>query len=58
VTRHFVAGSTGSSHDAELDALAQVQPGVVASHGRFLHAPDHTVRRPAASSDLQLMQGG
>ncbi|SDS10608.1 regulatory protein, luxR family [Friedmanniella luteola] len=45
--------------DDELDGLARLQPAVVASHGRFLHAPDPTVRLTSRQHQiLQLMQGG
>jgi DNA-binding CsgD family transcriptional regulator len=59
VSGYFVARVDREFTDAELDALAQVQPGVVASHGRFLHAPDPTVRLTSRQQQiLQLMQGG
>jgi DNA-binding CsgD family transcriptional regulator len=43
----------------ELARLARLQPAVVASHGRFLHAPDPTVRLTSRQQQiLRLMQGG
>ncbi len=59
VSGYFVARVDRDFTDAELDRLARLQPGVVASHGRFLHAPDPSVQlTPRQEQILELMQGG
>ena len=59
VSGYFVARVDRAVSDAELDGLARLQPGVVASHGRFLHGPDPTVRLTLRQQQiLELMQGG
>jgi DNA-binding CsgD family transcriptional regulator len=59
VSGYFLGRVDREVSDAELDALARLQPGVIASHGRFLHGPDPTVRLTSRQQQiLQLMQGG
>jgi DNA-binding CsgD family transcriptional regulator len=59
VSGYFVARSDRPVSDEELAGLARLQPGVVASHGRFLHGPDPAVRLTSRQQQiLQLMQGG
>ncbi len=59
VSGYFVARVDRDFSDAELDRLDRLQPGVVASHGRFLHAPDPSVHLTRRQEQiLQLMQGG
>lgn len=59
VSGYFVARTDRAVSDAELDALAGLQAGVVASHGRFLHGPDPALRLTGRQQQiLDLMQGG
>ncbi|GAA1433897.1 hypothetical protein GCM10009616_26950 [Microlunatus lacustris] len=59
VSGYFVVRADREFDDEELDGLARLQPGVVASHGRFLARPDPTVRLTGRQQQiLQLMQGG
>ena len=59
VSGYFVARVDRELSDDELDGLAWLQAGVVASHGRFLHGPDPTVRLTSRQQQiLQLMQSG
>ena len=59
VSGYFVARVDREVSDAELDGLARLQAAVVASHGRFLHGPDPTVRLTSRQHQiLQLMEGG
>jgi len=59
VSGYFVVRADRTFSDGELDGLARLQPGVVASHGRFLRGPDPAVRLTGRQQQiLQLMQGG
>lgn len=59
VSGYFVVRADRTFSDEELRALARLQPGVVASHGRFLRGPDPAVRLTGRQQQiLQLMQGG
>jgi DNA-binding CsgD family transcriptional regulator len=59
VSGYFLARVDRPVDDEELAALARLQPAVVASHGRFLHGPDPSVRLTSRQQQiLQLMQGG
>lgn len=59
VSGYFVVRADQPFSDEELDGLARLQPGVVASHGRFLRGPDPTVRLTGRQQQiLELMQGG
>jgi DNA-binding CsgD family transcriptional regulator len=59
VSGYFVGRVDRPVTDQELDGLARLQPAVVASHGRFLHGPDPTVRLTSRQQQiLELMQGG
>lgn len=59
VSGYFVTRVDRALSDGELQALARLQPGVVASHGRFLHGPDPRVRLTSRQHQiLLLMQDG
>ena len=59
VSGYFIGLVDRPVSDEELDGLARLQPAVVASHGRFLHGPDPTVRLTSRQQQiLELMQGG